>query len=165
MVTSSFTGIDLVLFGAIEPMRRPAARAAATTSSSPSPGRARRWCTRRKERVLGIWTNVEFADLRQRAGLSRGAVATGRSTQIATADTLRRLQLGLDNVPLPQRVGADIADVVRRRSVPHGLHPAETEHGLYGEKPNARDLPHADPVPRRRSRCRPRCRSAPTRST
>ena len=54
--------------------------------------------TRRKERVLGIWVNVDsraFVDVP-----SYLAVLSNRPLDdIADAETLRRLQLGLDNYP------------------------------------------------------------------
>ena len=44
---------------------------------------------------------------------------------IANAETMRRLQLGLDNIVLLQRVSARIADVGARRSVPPRLRAAQ----------------------------------------
>ena len=68
--------------------------------------------TRRKERVLGIWINVDSRIFDNVPPISRCS-PTGRSTTSPIAETLRRLQLGLDNFLLPQRIGADIADAVR----------------------------------------------------
>ena len=60
MVTSNFTGEELVLFGGIEQDAGVAARAAAaTTSSSPSAGPRQTLVTFRKARVLGIWVNAD----------------------------------------------------------------------------------------------------------
>ena len=58
--------------------------------------------TRRKQRVLGIWVNVNSREfVRVPAYL---AVLSNRSVNtIANPDTLRRLQIGLDNFLLPQQ--------------------------------------------------------------
>ncbi len=110
-VTSSFVGADLVLFGTVEP---DAPRAAlrnnydivATVSGPRATLR-----TRRKARVLGIWVNVDTREFIRvpsyLAVLSNRPVA-----DITSAETARRMQLGLNQVILTQRIGADFADTV-----------------------------------------------------
>ena len=110
-VTSSFTGEDLVLFGTVEPdsnggKLRPGYDLVVTVT-----GPREFFRTRRKQRVAGIWVNTDSREFVKvpsyLAILSNRPVA-----QIANKETLRRLQIGLDNFLLPQRIGPDIADTV-----------------------------------------------------
>ena len=69
-VTSNFVGEELVLFGTIEPdpttspLRPPYDLVVTVT------GPRQTIRTRRKERMLGIWVNADFARIRGRAFLS-----------------------------------------------------------------------------------------------
>ena len=49
----------------------------------------------------------------------------------------RRLQLGLNNFLLPQRIGPDTADTVRDDPFRVAFVKLETQYGLYRESPNA----------------------------
>jgi uncharacterized protein (TIGR02186 family) len=135
-VTSNFTGEDLVLFGTIEPDRpRGALRNAydlvVTVTGPPHTLR-----TRRKERVLGIWVNV---DSRQfvRVPSYLGILSNRPVPAIANPEIARRLQLGLSNFILTQRVGADFADTVRDDPFRVAFVKLETQYGLYRESPDA----------------------------
>jgi uncharacterized protein (TIGR02186 family) len=110
-ITSNFVGENLVLFGAIQPdagktALRPAYDLVVTVT-----GPRQTLRTRRKQRVLGIWVNVDSREFVRVPSylviLSNRPVA-----QIAQPDTLRRLQIGLANFLLPQHIGPDIADTV-----------------------------------------------------
>ena len=59
LVTSNFIGEDLVLFGTIEPDPATAPLRAAYDLVVTVTARAQTLRTRRKERVLGIWVNVD----------------------------------------------------------------------------------------------------------
>ena len=131
-VTSNFVGEDLVLFGTIEPD-------ASNTALRPSydlvvtvTGPKQTLRTRRKERVLGIWVNV---DLREFVRVpSYLAILSNRPAgQIAPPNTLRRLQVGLDNFLLPQRIGPDIADTVRDDPFRLAFVRLESQQALYRE--------------------------------
>jgi uncharacterized protein (TIGR02186 family) len=135
-ITSSFTGEDLVLFGTIEPdvrgqPLRPGYDLVATVT-----GPRGNFRTRRKERIAGIWVNV---DSREFVGVpSYLAILSNRQVkEIADAETLRRLQVGLENFLLPQRIGPDIADTVRDDPYRLAFIRLESEQGLYREQPNA----------------------------
>ena len=52
---------------------------------------------------------------------------------IANQDTLRRLQIGLDNFLLPQRIGPDLADTVRDEPFRRAFVRLQTQQGLYRE--------------------------------
>ena len=109
-VTSNFVGEELVLFGTIEPdpagQLRPPYDLVVTVTGPQQTMR-----TRRKQRMLGIWVNVdsrEFVSVPSYlAVLSNRPVA-----EIADQETLRKLQIGLNYFLLPQRIGPDVADTV-----------------------------------------------------
>jgi uncharacterized protein (TIGR02186 family) len=134
MVTSNFTGEDLVLFGSVErdnaTDRRKGGYDIVVTVIGPRESER----TRRKERVLGIWVNME-----SRAFIkvpSYLAVLSSKPVDaIASSDTLRRLQVGLDNVMLPQRIGPDVADVVHDDPFRVAFLRLKEEHGLYIDDP------------------------------
>ena len=135
-VTSNFTGEELVLFGTIEPQPagsplRPPYDLVVTVSGPRLTLRARR-----KERMLGIWVN---ADSREFVGVpSYLAVLSNRPVNnIANQDTLRRLQIGLDNFLLPQRIGVDLADTVRDEPFRRAFVRLQTQQKLYRESPTA----------------------------
>jgi uncharacterized protein (TIGR02186 family) len=134
-ITSNFAGENLVLFGTVEPSSagaplRPSYDLVVTVT-----GPRETFRTRRKERVAGIWVN---ADSREFVHVpSYLAVLSNRPVnEIANAETLRRLQVGLDNFLLPQRIGPDIADTVRDDPYRVAFVRLEGEKGLYREVPN-----------------------------
>jgi uncharacterized protein (TIGR02186 family) len=136
MVTSSYTGVDLVLFGSVESDQatQPRRNGYEVVVTVTGPRDSER--TRRKGRVMGIWVNVDsrtFVDVP-----SYLAILSSKPTAaIANAETLRRLQVGLDNILLPQRIGPDIADVVRDDPFRVAFLRLKKEHGLYIERENA----------------------------
>jgi len=135
-VTSSFIGEDLVLFGTIEPDAGKTALRAAYDLVVTVTGPPETLRTRRKERVLGIWVNIDSREFvhvpSYLAVLSNRPVA-----QIANRDILRRLQVGLDDILLPQRIGLDIADTVRDDSFRAAFVRLQTQYGLYRQSGTA----------------------------
>ena len=110
-VTSNFVGEDLVLFGTIEPDKpRTALRNAYDLIVTVS-GPRQTLRTRRKERVLGIWVNVDSREF-VRVPTYLSILSNRPIPEIAATETLRRLQLGLNHIILTQRIGADFADTV-----------------------------------------------------
>ncbi len=135
-VTSSFVGEELVLFGTVEPdpataPLRPPYNLVVTVSGPRETLR-----TRRKQRMAGIWVNV---DLREFVGVPAYlAVLSNRPvTEIANEDTLRRLQIGLDSFLLPQRIGSDLADTVRDDPFRSAFVRLQIQQGLYRESGTA----------------------------
>ena len=135
-VTSSFVGEELVLFGTIEPdpatspLRPPYDLVVTVT------GPRETLRTRRKQRVLGIWVNVDSREFVHAP--SYLAVLSNRPVgHIANPDTLRRFQIGLDNFLLPQRIGADLADTVRDDPFRRAFVRLQTQQGLYRESATA----------------------------
>jgi uncharacterized protein (TIGR02186 family) len=135
MVTSSFNGSEVVLFGGIErdtgvlPLR--GNYDVAVTVIGPR----QNIVTFRKERVLGIWVNYESRIFENAP--SYLAVLTNRPLPaITNADTLRRLQLGVDNIALPQRIDPTPADDVPGETFRKAFLKLEEDHGLYRQESN-----------------------------
>ncbi|HXX26467.1 MAG TPA: TIGR02186 family protein [Pseudolabrys sp.] len=135
-ITSSFNGEDLVLFGTIEPDDRGGALRSNYDLVVTVTGPRDTFRTRRKERFLGIWINM---DTREFVSVpSYLAVLANRAVKdIASAETLRRLQMGLDNYILPQRIGPDIAGTVSDDPYRLAFIRLESDQGLYREQSNA----------------------------
>lgn len=130
-VTSNFVGETLVLFGAIEPEAgkplRPSYDLVVTVSGPPQSLR-----TRRKERVLGIWVNLDSREFI--AVPSYLAVLSNRPIKsITTPERLRRLQVGLANTILTQRIGPDFADTVPTDPFRESFVRLKQQQGLYRE--------------------------------
>jgi uncharacterized protein (TIGR02186 family) len=135
-VTSNFTGEDLVLFGSIEPDSKPPTLRSNYDLVVTVTGPRETLRTRSKGRVVGIWVNIgsrEFVRVP-----SYLAVLSNRPVnQIANDATLLRLQIGLDNFLLPQRIGPDIADTVRNDPYRVAFVRLQGERGLYRQSSNA----------------------------
>ena len=135
-VTSSFVGEELVLFGTAEPdpatspLRPPYDLVVTVT------GPRETLRTRRKQRVLGIWVNVDSREF-VRAPSYLAVLSNRPVGNIANQDTLRRFQIGLDNFLLPQRIGGDLADTVRDDPFRRAFVRLETQQGLYRESSTA----------------------------
>ncbi len=136
-ITSSFTGQDLVLFGAIQTDAATAPTGARYDVAVTVTGPRQTLRTRRKERVLGIWVNVNSRPFIQVPAYL--AVLSNRPLpHITTAENLRRMQLGLENFRLVQRVGTDFADTVPDDPFRSAFIRIEAEHGLYSENSQRR---------------------------
>jgi uncharacterized protein (TIGR02186 family) len=135
-VTSNFTGEDLVLFGTIEPDGPLSALRNAYDLVVTVAGPRHTLRTRRKDRVLGIWVNTESREF-IRVPSYLGVLSNRPVDQIVNAETARRLQIGLNNFVLPQRLGADTADTVRDDPFRTAFIKLETQYGLYRESPVA----------------------------
>jgi len=135
-ITSSFTGEDLVLFGTIEPDKGKTTRTAGYDLVVMVTGPRKTMRTRRKERVLGIWVNTASRDF---VGVpSYLAVLSNRPlTEITDTETRRRLQIGLDNFLLPQRIGPDVADTVVTDPFRVAFVRLQQSRGVYRESPTA----------------------------
>jgi len=133
-INSNFSGEDLVLFGAIEPSGRGEQLHGKYDVVVTATGPRETYRTRRKARVLGIWVNVDSREFAQVP--SYLAVLANRPfVEIANAETLRRLRIGLDNFLLTQRIGPDLADTVRDDPFRVAFVTLENSYGLYRESP------------------------------
>lgn len=135
-VTSSFTGEELVLFGTIEPDRPRAALRPAYDLVVTVTGPKQTTRTRRKERVLGIWVNMQSREFVNVPAYL--AILSNRPVDaISNPENLRRLQVGLDNFQLPQRIGPDTADTVPNDPFRSAFIQLQTQYGLYRQSPTA----------------------------
>jgi uncharacterized protein (TIGR02186 family) len=136
LVNSNFAGTSIVLFGTVEP-DTPAARRRATgydlivTVTGPK----QTIVERRKERMLGIWTNMASRTFLNVP--SYLAVLSNQPIeQITNADTIRQLQLGLADKLLPQQLGNDVGDVARDDPFRANFLRLKVQHQLYLQKTN-----------------------------
>ena len=136
MVNSSFTGTSIVLFGTVEPdtptsRRRTTGYDLVVTVTGPK----QTVVARRKERVLGIWTNMASRTFLNVP--SYLAVLSNQPLdQITSADKVRQFQLGLTDKLFPQQLGNDIGDVVRDDPFRANFIRLKMQHELYGQKTN-----------------------------
>ena len=131
-ITSSFVGEDLVLFGTIEPDAGKTALRSAYDLVVTVTGPRQTLRTRRKQRVLGIWVNADSREF-VRVPTYLAVLSNRPVTEITDQNTLRKLQIGLDNFLLPQRIGPDIADTVRDDPFRVAFVRLESQMGLYRE--------------------------------
>jgi uncharacterized protein (TIGR02186 family) len=135
-ITSSFTGLELVLFGSVERDGTSVPRRSGYDIVVTVTGPRETVVTRRKERVAGIWVNVEsrtFVDVPSYLAV----LSTKPVDSIAGPDTARRLRLGLADTLLPQQIGADLGDVVRDDPFRVAFLKLKSDRLLYLEEPNA----------------------------
>jgi len=136
MVNSNFTGTSIVLFGTVEPdtptsRRRLIGYDLVVTVTGPK----QTIVERRKERVLGIWTNMASRTFLNVP--SYLAVLSNQPLeQITNAETVRQLQLGVADKLFPQQLGNDIGDVVRDDLFRANFIRLKMQHDLYVQKTN-----------------------------
>ena len=133
MVTSNFVGEDLVLFGSVERDAASIARRGRYDIVVTVTGPRRTFVTRRKERRLGIWLNVEsreFVDV----PAFLAVLANRPIDRIASPEVRRRLQLGLPSFSLPQQASSNAVpgDAFRQAFVR-----INEQHLLYQQSDNA----------------------------
>ncbi len=136
LITSSFSGEELVVFGTVEPDAGASPKRQSYDLVITVTGPRRTLRTRRKERMLGIWVNVDSREF-IRVPSYLAALSNRRFSEISTPETLRKLQIGVENTLLPQRIGPDIADVVPTDPFRKGFLRIQTESGLYREDQQA----------------------------
>lgn len=98
LVSSSFTGMELVLFGAIELEKQQVARKNGYNIIVTVSGPRQTMVVRRKDRMLGIWTNVESQSF-ERAPAYVAVLSNRPLDDIAPTAMLRRMEVGLNIVP------------------------------------------------------------------
>jgi uncharacterized protein (TIGR02186 family) len=131
-ITSNFIGENLVLFGTVEPDAGRAGLRSNYDLVATVSGPLETLRTRRKQRILGIWINTDAREF-VRVPSYLAILSNRPVTDIAAPATQRRLQLGLDNVLLPQHIGPDIADTVRNDPFREAFVRLQGQQGLYSE--------------------------------
>ena len=135
MVTSNFTGEELVLFGGIEQDGAARLRRGGYDIVVTVTGPRQTTVTFRKARMLGIWVNADSRVFEDAPAYL--AVLTSRPLDaIASTETLRRLQLGLDQIPLPQQASVNIAAADSDDPFRVAFIKIKTDLGLYREVTN-----------------------------
>jgi uncharacterized protein (TIGR02186 family) len=133
MITSNFTGTEIVLFGSIERDAATVARRGGYDLVITVTGPRRNVVIRKKERILGIWANAESRPFSAPAYI---AVSSNRPlNDVASPDLRQRLQLGLRFMRLaPQTEGAKaiapddpFRDAITRLKQRHGLYRQVTD--------------------------------------
>jgi uncharacterized protein (TIGR02186 family) len=135
-IASNFTGADLVLFGTVDRDARTIPRRGGYDIVVTVTGPRQTVVTWRKDRIFGVWVNADsrtFVD-----APSYLAVLSNRPPDaVAGPELQRRLQLGLNNILLPQEIGGDVGDVVRDDPFRMAFVRLRNEQGLYAERTNA----------------------------
>ena len=135
LISSNFTGADVVLFGSVERDAQPVARRGGYDVVVTVTGPRETLVTYRKERVVGVWVNAEQRTFVKAP--SYLAVLSNRTiNDIADINTLRRAQTGLARTLLPQEIAGDIADSIRDDPFRQAFLRVKIEHGLYREIQN-----------------------------
>jgi len=132
LVSSSFAGAELVLFGSVERDGATVPRRSGYNIVVTVIGPRQTLVTRRKDRVLGIWANAQsraFVD----APSYLAVLSNKPLDEIASLGTQQRLDIGMDNVPLPLTPSMQPTDLVFRDA----LIRLKKERKLYIEEPNS----------------------------
>jgi uncharacterized protein (TIGR02186 family) len=135
-VTPNYSGEELVLFGSIERDGRSRPPGTSYDIVVTVSGPRGDMVTRRKERTLGIWVNVDSREFIQVPSYL-GIFANRPIDSIAAPDVQRRQQIGLASFPLPQRMGPDVANTVASDPFRSAFLRLRTDHGLYLEQTSA----------------------------
>jgi uncharacterized protein (TIGR02186 family) len=142
LITPSFVGTELVLFGTVEADAAGAPRRGRYDIVATVTGPRETLVVRRKDRVIGIWVNTDSRTFVQVPSYL-AVLATRPVDEVAPVVTLRRLQLGLRRTLLPQQIGPDMADVPRDDPFRIAFLRLKQSHGLYVE---ATDLTFVTPI-------------------
>jgi uncharacterized protein (TIGR02186 family) len=134
LISSNFTGTELVVFGSVEDDKKPIVRKAPYDVAIAVRGPAETYIARRKSRVLGIWVNAEsrqFIDVP-----SYLALLTNRPPEeLGPPEFLRRNRIGLVNQTFRQRIGSDFGDVVVQDPFRVAFLRVRMNEGLFHEEP------------------------------
>jgi uncharacterized protein (TIGR02186 family) len=136
LINQNFAGTELTLFGTVETDAASVGRVGGYAIVATVTGPRESTVTWRKQRVAGIWMNT--ASRTFIGAPSYLAVLASRPLEaIASLDALRRFQVGLAQIMLPQQIGDDVADVTPEDPFRAAFLRVKREHGLYREQANA----------------------------
>jgi uncharacterized protein (TIGR02186 family) len=131
LITSSFAGADLAIFGVAE----------AKGAGTPPPdvvitvrGPTQTFLTWRKSQVIGLWMNTDSRAFLDVPGFL-SVMSSRPAPTFAAPEVLRAEQIGLDRFLLVQRVGPDFADVVASDPFRTAFLRIQAAHALYQEDP------------------------------
>ncbi|CAN5466145.1 TIGR02186 family protein [soil metagenome] len=135
-VTPNYSGEELVLFGSIERDAKSQPPGTVYDIVVTVGGPRADMVTRRKERKLGIWINVDSREFIQVPSYL-GIFANRPIDNIASPDVQRRQQIGMPSFALPQRMGPDVANTVANDPFRTAFVRLRTDNGLYREQTSA----------------------------
>lgn len=135
LISSNFTGTDVVLFGSVERDAQTVARRGGYDIVVTVTGPRETVITYRKERVAGVWVNADSRTF-VKAPSYLTVLSSRAINEIADINTLRRTQTGLARTLLPQEIGPDIADSIRDDPFRQAFLRLKIERGLYREIQN-----------------------------
>jgi uncharacterized protein (TIGR02186 family) len=133
MITSNYTGVELVLFGSVERDTASPARGGPYDIVATVIGPRESLRTRRKQRVLGIWVTASRTFIDPPSYLA--VLASRPLDAITSAENQRKLQFGIADTPLPELINNDIGEVTND-PFRAALVRLMREHGLYTEESN-----------------------------
>ncbi len=135
LISSNFTGTDVVLFGSVERDAQTIARRGGYDIVVTVTGPRENVVTYRKERVFGIWVNTDSRNF-VKAPSYLTVLSNRTINDIADINTLRRTQTGLARILLPQEISGDIADSIRDDPFRQAFLRLKIERNLYRETQN-----------------------------
>src|SRR5947209_8233467 len=135
LISSNFTGADVVLFGSVERDAQTVARRGGYDIVVTVTGPRETVITYRKQRVFGVWVNADSRTF-VKAPSYLTVLSNRIINEIADINTLRRTQTGLARILLPQEISGDIADSIRDDPFRQAFLRLKIEHGLYREVQN-----------------------------
>jgi len=135
LISSNFTGTDVVLFGSVERDAQTVPRRGGYDIVVTVTGPRENILTFRKERVFGIWVNTDSRTF-VKAPSYLTVLSNRTITEIADINTLRRTQTGLARILLPQEISGDIADSIRDDPFRQAFLRLKIERNLYREIQN-----------------------------
>jgi len=131
LISSNFTGTDIVLFGSIDD-DKPQDKGYDLVVTVLGPNE--NFVTRRKERILGIWINYDSRQFLEVP--SYLSVLTSRPpADLGPPEFLRRNRIGVVNHTFQQRVGTDFADVEPQDAFRSAFLRVKEREGLFNEEP------------------------------
>lgn len=131
LISSNFTGTELVLFGSVERDAATVPRRGGYDIIVTVIGPREGMVTRRKDRFFGIWTNVQSYTF-DRAPAYLAVLSNRPLDAIMSADIARRMEIGLRNFPLSQANAPQPPE-----SFKDALIRLRTQRGFYREETSA----------------------------
>lgn len=134
-VTSSFTGIEIVVFGAVDHSRQPSADSGYYDVVVLVEGTPTRLTARKKDRIAGLWLNAD--SLRFESVPSYYAIASTKPLgDIASPEVLKAAGIGFDYVPMKLGKGAETRSAAEIKDYRDAIVRLKRKEKLYSEASN-----------------------------
>jgi uncharacterized protein (TIGR02186 family) len=133
-ISSNFSGTDITVFGSIERDRSTISRASDYHLAVMVFGPRETVVTRRKERSFGIWINRSSRTYVEVPSFY-AALTSVPITQVATPEVLRRYQVGIEHLLLPERLPEEFSEDVGHAEFRAAFLRLKLRSGLYQDLP------------------------------